>query len=174
MYAALPTRYFCCYVVAIVLVLKGRQVDGMSATSGGHLNTYIPKASVEMLLDEAEAAMSRGEVEKALQTYNRAIAEDPSCEKLYASRASALLKMNRLQEALDDAFTAKRLSGDRNKNIMQELREDAIEQEEEDVLIKFRIKTTHPLRVGECVYIAGNHAKLGGWDPEKGLKLQEV
>jgi len=144
------------------------------STGPGGLNSYVPKASVEMLLDEAEAAMSRGDVEKALQTYNRAISEDPSCEKLYASRASALLKMNRLQEALDDAFTAKRLSGDRNKSVMQEIQEEAFGQEEEDVLIRFRIKTTHPLRVGECVYIAGNHAKLGGWDPEKGLKLQET
>eukprot|EP00960_Hanusia_phi_P028507 747445-Hanusia_phi.AAC.2 len=95
MHTSLPTCCFCCYAVALVVVFAERGVASMSTGPGG-LNSYVPKASVEMLLDEAEAAMrlclppsafvftflvSRGDVEKALQTYNRAISEDPSCEK---------------------------------------------------------------------------------------------
>ncbi|KAK9787259.1 hypothetical protein WJX73_006305 [Symbiochloris irregularis] len=65
----------------------------------------------DTLKDQGNREFKAGNWLKAAAIYTRAIKDDPENSVLYSNRCAALLKLNKVTKALDDANSCIRLSG---------------------------------------------------------------
>jgi len=72
------------------------------------------QADFYKLKAEADELFKKGEVERSVEVYTKALENDPGCFMIWSNRAAALLTLKRYQESMDDCSQALMILDPRN------------------------------------------------------------